>query len=351
MLSAWSLQAQNWSGNGAMNDWNDPLNWDNLTVPAPTDNVSINPNNAGNFPILASSQNITLAGVNVQPNAMMTVGVGAQLTVTNTVSISGTFDNQGTWGVAALITNFGGIVNSGTANLTSLNNAGTVDNSANLNFSDTFTNLGGATYTNLSGGTLSVTNLFSGFGDFTNQSGATFIASQASISGTTTNDGTVNISDSWTNSGDLTNTGNINVSNTFTHTLGNTFTNQNGGSISCDELANFGTLTNNTGGSINTNLLNTSGTFHNFGSLSVVLTVDLGNAGTLINRGNPQHHQVLSKTSEVVPSINQGGTIQAANIFNFGGAMVDQTDTDSELQANVLVNTGDGTQNDICGVD
>lgn len=341
-----SLQAQNWSGNGAMNDWTDPLNWDNLTVPAPTDNVSINPNGSNNYPVLTAANNITIAGLNIQPNAEFTIDPDGQLIVTGTINISGTMDNQGTWSVAGLIVNFGGIINSGTANLVNINNAGTVDNSAILNFSDGVTNLGGATMTNQTGGTLTVNNIFSGFGDLVNQSGATLIAAEASISGNTINDGTINIGGSWTNSGDLTNSNIVNVSGTLTHTLNNTFINESGGNINADDLENFGTFTNNSGGNVNVNLLNTSGTFQNLGDLTVVLTVDLGNAGTLINQGTLN----ITNTFQNFGSgslQNQGGTILALNVFNFGGML--GNDTNSAIEADVLVNTG-SVQNDECGL-
>ncbi len=335
------VQAQNWSGNGAIGDWFDTLNWNNLQVPAATDNVSINPNGSGNYPLIASGQSITVAALNIQPTAEFTVGVGGDMTVNGNSNVSGMVTNNGDFDLTGTMINFlaGTVANNGVMNLAAINNAGTFSNSRTFDVSGTFSNLGGATFTNKTGG-FTTTNVFSGFGALINETTGVFTTNtDLSTSGSTTNDGEINVTGIWTNAGPMSNRGEINVSDELINALGHTFTNEDDAIVTTDVVRNFGLLVNQQRGSFTVNLLNTAGTFHNLGSLTIVLTVDLQNAGNLINEG------ALNLTGTFqnfgAGSLTNKGEIVADNLFNFGGTFDNQFGGD--VEANVFVNNGDLT--------
>lgn len=340
-FSSLFVSAQNWSGNGAAGDWNDPANWNTGVVPTSTSAVNINDNAADNFPVI--SQNITVAIMNVQPNAEFTIAAGGDFTITGNSNVSGVIVVDGAFTVGGTIVSFapGDIANNGTTNLATMNNAGKFTNNGALDVSGAYSNLGGAFFTN--NGTAAF-NAFSGFGTLTNQVGAVFTtATDLGTSGPTTNDGEINVTGIWTNANALSNRGEINVSDELINALGHTFTNEDDAVVTTETLRNFGVFVNRERGVATVTLLNTAGTFHNLGSLTVVLTVDLENAGTLINEGALNLTGTFQNFGS--GSLTNKGDIVAENLFNFGGTFTNQFG--GSVEAASFVNTGN-LANDAC---
>ena len=335
-FSSLFVSAQNWSGNGAAGDWNDGANWNTGTVPTATSNVNINDNAADNFPVITG--NITVNIMNVQPNAEFTVAAGGSFTISASSNVSGKITSNGTLSVGGTMVCFapGEITNNGTMTLESINHAGAFTNDGTLTINDTFSNLGGATFTNKRDATTDV-NTFSGFGTLINEEGGIFDTStDLGTSGPTTNDGEIIVKGIWTNANTLSNRGEINVSDKLINALGHTFTNEDDAVVVTETLENFGVFVNQQRGVATVTLLNTAGTFHNLGSLTVVLTVDLENAGTLINEGALNLTGTFQNFGS--GSLTNKGDIVADNLFNFGGTFDNQFGGD--VEANVFVNTG-----------
>jgi len=340
-FSSLFVSAQNWSGNGAAGDWNDPLNWSTNSVPTATSAVNINDNASDNFPVIAVGQDITLAVMNVQPNAELTVD--GSLTVTGNSNVSGIITIEGDFTLNGVIVNFapGSIENNGKTILQQINNAGAFSNSGALDILGSFSNLGNATFTNKTGGETTAQAL-SGFGTLTNEVDAVFtVNTDLGTSGPTINDGEINVTGIWTNANSLSNRGEINVSDELVNALGHTLTNEDDAVITTDVLRNFGMFLNQARGVATVTLLNTAGTFHNLGSLTVVLTVDLENAGTLINEGALNLTGTFQNFGS--GSLTNKGDIVADNLFNFGGTFTNQFGGD--VEATVFVNTGNLTNN------
>jgi hypothetical protein len=69
MMIAASVTAQTWTGTSGTN-WNNPANWDPMTVPASND-IAIIPAGAGNYPVLVN--NLTLRSINMQAGSQIDV--------------------------------------------------------------------------------------------------------------------------------------------------------------------------------------------------------------------------------------------------------------------------------------
>ncbi|MEZ4887529.1 MAG: GEVED domain-containing protein [Chitinophagales bacterium] len=343
-LSSLFVSAQNWSGNGAAGDWNDPLNWDVLQVPVSGANVSISPNNAANYPVIAS--NITTGVLNVQPNAELSVTTNGSLTINGNSNVSGSITIEGSFTVNSTIIYYApsNMVNNGTATIQTVSNAGAFVNNGTLTVLDNFSNLGNASFTN--GGTTN-TNAFSGFGSLTNEAGAIFTTNtDLGTSGPTINDGEMNVTGVWTNVNALSNRGEINVSDHLINAAGHTFTNEDDAIITTEEMTNYGLFLNKQRGVATVTLLNTGGvggTFHNLGSLTVILTVDLKNTGTFLNEGSLNLTGAFQNFGSGV--MTNKGDIVANDVFSFGGDFVNQYG--GNIEANTFINTAN-LRNEAC---
>ncbi len=345
-FSSLFVSAQNWSGNGTAGDWTDVQNWDNLQVPSSTENVSISPNNANNYPVIESGQHITSNALNIQPNAAITISAGGSYTANGNSNISGTVTVDGVLTINAPVICYaaGDITNNGNATVQTMNNAGNFTNNGTLDIATSFSNLGGASFINSGTATF---NSFGGFGNLTNQLGAVFTtATDLGTSGPTTNHGEINVTGVWTNSNSLTNTGEINVTDHLIHALGHTFTNEDDAIITTDELTNYGLFLNKQRGVATVTILNTGGlggTFHNLGSLTVILTMDLKNTGTFLNEGALNLTGTFQNFGTGV--LTNKGDIVAENVFSFGGDFTNQYG--GYIEANEFINTAN-LSNEAC---
>lgn len=339
-FSSLFVSAQTWSGNGAAGDWNDVQNWDNLQIPTSTNSVSINQNSNSNYPVITSD--LEVVNFNVQPTAAFTIETGASFTATGNSNISGTVTIDGSLTINGPATSYaaGIVVNNGTTTFSVFNNAGTFTNSGKLIASTNFSNLGSGSFTNQTGGEV-IATVFGGFGTLTNEINAVFTTTtDLNTSGPTTNDGEINVTGVWTNSDDLSNRGEINVSDHLIHALGHTFTNEDDAIITTEELTNYGLFLNKQRGVATVTIFNTGGlggTFHNLGSLTVILTMDLKNTGTMINEGALNLTGTFQNFGSGV--LTNKGDIVAENVFSFGGAFTNQYG--GHIEAVEFINTAD----------
>ena len=252
-------------------------------------------------------------------NAGSTTNTGTGIATINgalATTSGSTFTNQsgGSLTVTGTTTNSGVLINAGTGTLTgAVTNNNTLFNSGNLS-SGAYTNSGSTNNT----GTAVINGALANSGTFTS-SNSLLVTTTTTNSGVLTNSGTATLTGAVGNgaSGFVTNTGTL---STGAYTNAGGTTNTSGFTIN-GALANSGTLNNSTSGSLvvlgNTNIstagqLTNNGTFNSLGALT--------NDGIVATNGKLTATSGYTNTSTAGTLIGASGEITTTGYLNQAGA-------------------------------
>ena len=388
-------QTVTWDGEGAAEDWSDPLNWDTDALPTSINDVDLNGQSVFlNF-------NTQVQRILVDGSAVFTVEAGVTLTIDGfagndqglEIQTSAELINEGTINISNITggTSAQGFYNKGTStNIGTINVENTGSHGVYV-VAGTCTNQGTITVTGVGGDDSSADNVY------------VDDANSGSLLGTLNNEGTITVTSTTGDEGVFVND-NSTLNNTGTITItkvgpngdealqvedGGIFNNNAGGIITINSAQdngivakNSGEFNNNAGGIINIDavdndqiLVDDNGTnFNNFGTINLTNSIDVGlyvKGGTYTNMATgsltitdaTDHSVYLQESTAIMNNfgtitangggsssdglrINSGGTVNnnsgAFLYFNNTGEDAIQIDSDSELNNGGTISV-DGT--------